>query len=113
MYFYADYTHRIGRTGRAGKTGIAISFCTEDDSPLFYDLKQLVSSSPVIIFWNLFMPMHSFGFILRKKTVLPHSMEALVATWNAKLALTNEKLDPDKIQNQNAKDVIVYVFILV
>ncbi|XP_065053585.1 probable ATP-dependent RNA helicase DDX23 [Rhopilema esculentum] len=42
-----DYTHRIGRTGRAGKTGIAISFCTEDDSPLFYDLKQLVLTSPV------------------------------------------------------------------
>jgi len=42
-----DYTHRIGRTGRAGKTGVAISFCTEEDSPLFYDLKQLVLSSPV------------------------------------------------------------------
>eukprot|EP00794_Sanderia_malayensis_P003447 gene3447-3943_t len=42
-----DYTHRIGRTGRAGKNGVAISFCTEDDSHLFYDLKQLVQSSPV------------------------------------------------------------------
>lgn len=42
-----DYTHRIGRTGRAGKTGIAISFCTKDDSPLFYDLKQLILSSPI------------------------------------------------------------------
>lgn len=42
-----DYTHRIGRTGRAGKTGVAISFCTEDDSHLFYDLKLLVQSSPV------------------------------------------------------------------
>lgn len=42
-----DYTHRIGRTGRAGKTGIAISFCTKDDSPLFYDLKQLIMSSPI------------------------------------------------------------------
>ncbi|XP_023011592.2 probable ATP-dependent RNA helicase DDX23 [Leptinotarsa decemlineata] len=42
-----DYTHRIGRTGRAGKTGIAVSFCTQDDSPLFYDLKQMLLSSPV------------------------------------------------------------------
>ena len=42
-----DYTHRIGRTGRAGKTGTAISFCTKDDSPLFYDLKALLLSSPV------------------------------------------------------------------
>jgi ATP-dependent RNA helicase DDX23/PRP28 len=42
-----DYTHRIGRTGRAGKHGTAISFCTKDDSPLFYDLKALLLSSPV------------------------------------------------------------------
>jgi len=42
-----DYTHRIGRTGRAGKHGKAISFCTKDDSHLFYDLKQLILSSPI------------------------------------------------------------------
>jgi ATP-dependent RNA helicase DDX23/PRP28 len=42
-----DYTHRIGRTGRAGKTGIAVSFVTKDDSSLFYDLKQLIMNSPV------------------------------------------------------------------
>lgn len=42
-----DYTHRIGRTGRAGKHGTAISFLTKDDSPLFYDLKALLLSSPV------------------------------------------------------------------
>ncbi|EDS27249.1 DEAD box ATP-dependent RNA helicase [Culex quinquefasciatus] len=42
-----DYTHRIGRTGRAGKTGCAISFCTKDDSHLFYDLKQIIVASPV------------------------------------------------------------------
>lgn len=42
-----DYTHRIGRTGRAGKTGRAISLLTKDDSALFYDLKQLLVLSPV------------------------------------------------------------------
>lgn len=42
-----DYTHRIGRTGRAGKNGIAVSFLTKDDSALFYDLKQLIMSSPI------------------------------------------------------------------
>ncbi|EDO06283.1 DEAD/DEAH box helicase family protein [Babesia bovis T2Bo] len=39
------YTHRIGRTGRAGAKGMAISFVTEDDSHLFYDLKQQLIST--------------------------------------------------------------------
>lgn len=42
-----DYTHRIGRTGRAGKSGVAITFLTKDDSAVFYDLKQVILASPV------------------------------------------------------------------
>ncbi|KAM7260042.1 hypothetical protein ACFE04_015783 [Oxalis oulophora] len=43
------YTHRIGRTGRAGKTGVAWTFLTLHDSDVFYDLKQMLiqSNSPV------------------------------------------------------------------
>ncbi|WP_169391499.1 MULTISPECIES: DEAD/DEAH box helicase [Psychrobacter] len=33
-----DYVHRIGRTGRAGQTGISISFVSEDDA---FNLPQL------------------------------------------------------------------------
>lgn len=40
------YTHRIGRTGRAGKKGEAITFLTKEDSHLFYDLKQILLASP-------------------------------------------------------------------
>ncbi|CAL1288002.1 unnamed protein product [Larinioides sclopetarius] len=42
-----DYTHRIGRTGRAGKHGIAVTLITKEDSHLFYDLKQLMMCSPI------------------------------------------------------------------
>lgn len=34
------YTHRIGRTGRGGDTGIATSFITEADTDVMYDLRQ-------------------------------------------------------------------------
>merc|ERR1712232_974530 len=40
-----DYTHRIGRTGRAGMKGLAISFITPEDSEVFYDLTQFLKTS--------------------------------------------------------------------
>eukprot|EP00914_Ancora_sagittata_P028911 GHVO01057049.1.p1 GENE.GHVO01057049.1~~GHVO01057049.1.p1 ORF type:complete len:825 (+),score=185.62 GHVO01057049.1:32-2476(+) len=44
-----SYTHRIGRTGRANKKGLSISFVTEDDAGLFHDLKQLLISTSNIV----------------------------------------------------------------
>jgi ATP-dependent RNA helicase RhlE len=35
------YVHRIGRTGRAGNTGIALSFCSQDEQPLLKDIQKL------------------------------------------------------------------------
>merc|ERR1712150_387030 len=40
-----SYTHRIGRTGRAGKSGISVTFLTQENSEVFYDLKQMLLSS--------------------------------------------------------------------
>jgi ATP-dependent RNA helicase DDX23/PRP28 len=42
-----DYTHRIGRTGRAGKSGIAITLLTKEDIFLYYDLKMAILESPL------------------------------------------------------------------
>jgi ATP-dependent RNA helicase DDX23/PRP28 len=39
------YVHRIGRTGRAGKKGIAITFLTNDDDEVMFDLKNEVAKS--------------------------------------------------------------------
>ena len=40
-----SYTHRIGRTGRAGKSGVAITFLGNEDSDVLYDLKQMMMKS--------------------------------------------------------------------
>ncbi|GAB4814582.1 hypothetical protein N2152v2_001628 [Parachlorella kessleri] len=40
-----QYTHRIGRTGRAGKKGVAVTLLTTSDSEVFYDLKNLLEES--------------------------------------------------------------------
>ena len=35
------YVHRIGRTGRAGRDGEAVSFCSEDERPLLKEIQKL------------------------------------------------------------------------
>lgn len=42
-----SYTHRIGRTGRAGKSGVAITFLGQEDADNMYDLKQILSKSSI------------------------------------------------------------------
>ena len=37
-----SYVHRIGRTGRAGATGRAISFCDRDERPFLGDIERLL-----------------------------------------------------------------------
>jgi ATP-dependent RNA helicase RhlE len=44
-----DYIHRICRTGRAGATGEAISFVTEEDEPHFYVIQKKMKRRVEII----------------------------------------------------------------
>ncbi len=39
------YVHRIGRTGRAGANGVAISFCEEEERPFLRDIHKLIKIS--------------------------------------------------------------------
>jgi len=41
-YEPADYVHRIGRTGRAGETGKAVSFACEDESFIIPDIEAYI-----------------------------------------------------------------------
>ncbi|KAG0234102.1 mRNA splicing protein prp28 [Actinomortierella wolfii] len=42
-----EYTHRIGRTGRAGKSGVAVTFLSSSDTDVYYDLKQMLQKSSI------------------------------------------------------------------
>ena len=43
------YVHRIGRTGRAGNTGVAISFCSMEERDLYKSIEKLINKKiPVI-----------------------------------------------------------------
>lgn len=44
-----SYVHRIGRTGRAGASGLAISFCMLEERPFLKDIEKLIKQQiPVI-----------------------------------------------------------------
>ena len=43
------YVHRIGRTGRAGKSGIAFSFCSPDENNYIASIENLIEKSIKVI----------------------------------------------------------------
>merc|ERR1712046_299513 len=44
-----NYCHRIGRTGRAGKDGLATTLLTEENDEVFFDLKNYLESTDAVI----------------------------------------------------------------
>jgi ATP-dependent RNA helicase RhlE len=49
------YVHRIGRTGRAGLSGIAITFCSFDERPLLAEVERLIQKHLTVV------PEHPFA----------------------------------------------------
>jgi ATP-dependent RNA helicase RhlE len=43
------YVHRIGRTGRAGKNGLAMTFCNQEEYAYLRDIEKLISKDIKII----------------------------------------------------------------
>ena len=61
------YVHRIGRTGRAGSSGIAYSFCDEEEMEYLKDIQKLIGREIPV---NEDQPYHMPGasFIMSKST---------------------------------------------
>lgn len=43
------YVHRIGRTGRAGESGIAMSFCDHEEMPYLRDINKLIKKNIEVV----------------------------------------------------------------
>lgn len=43
------YVHRIGRTGRAGASGIAYSFCDQEEKEFLRDIQKLITNSVPVV----------------------------------------------------------------
>jgi ATP-dependent RNA helicase RhlE len=43
------YVHRIGRTGRAGLSGIAVSFCAFEERPLLAEIERLIQKHLTVV----------------------------------------------------------------
>lgn len=55
-YNAEDYVHRIGRTGRAGASGDAISLCSDKDLRLLVDIEKLIKQKLVPVELEGFTP---------------------------------------------------------
>ena len=43
------YVHRIGRTGRAGHTGTALSFCAEDERRVLKQIQKMTGRKLAVV----------------------------------------------------------------
>lgn len=57
-----DYVHRIGRTGRAGKTGHAISFATPDQRRDVQSIERLIGQNLPLSKWSQAAPSYGGGY---------------------------------------------------
>jgi len=62
------YVHRIGRTGRAGNTGIAISFCSREEKEELRDIQKLIKKTIPVV---MDQPVLSNGIAVMEKTEAP------------------------------------------
>lgn len=78
------YVHRIGRTGRAGASGIALSFCDDEEKAYLKDIQKLINQSIPVIDEH---PFQNYGDAEAPKNPVnqqrPHSQKQAVKTGNS------------------------------
>ena len=67
-----QYVHRIGRTARAGRSGLAIAFCAEDERPYLKDIEKLTRQKITVV------PLPA-DFVKRAETIKSQRVKAIGA----------------------------------
>jgi ATP-dependent RNA helicase RhlE len=79
------YVHRIGRTGRAGQSGIALSFCDNTEITFLRDIQRLISQTIPVVEdhpypMTDFTPMKAPAKVARKPIRREHNGQAVRET---------------------------------
>ncbi len=94
------YIHRIGRTGRAGLDGVAISFCDSDEKPYIKDIIKLIGI-PIPLIEN--HPFVSVEESMPKTKVTEKNMEAQKSNKPTKSTVNKNRQNWRK--NKNRKNI--------
>uniref|UniRef100_A0A8C5W7F7 RNA helicase n=1 Tax=Microcebus murinus TaxID=30608 RepID=A0A8C5W7F7_MICMU len=96
-----EYIHRIGRTGRAGHKGKAVTFFTEDDKPLLRSVANVIQQAgcPVPEYIKGFQKLLS----KQKKKMIKKPLERESISTTPKYFLEKAKDKGKKVTSQNRK----------
>nr|XP_035960699.1 probable ATP-dependent RNA helicase DDX52 isoform X2 [Halichoerus grypus] len=96
-----EYIHRIGRTGRAGHKGKAVTFFTEDDKPLLRSVANVIQQAgcPVPEYIKGFQKLLS----KQKKKMIKKPLERESISTTPKYFLEKAKNKRKKVTGQNSK----------
>lgn len=64
------YVHRIGRTGRAGRDGVAFSFCDAEEVPLLKDIQKLIGKQIPVVGGHVFDTREVKAAVAEKKEAI-------------------------------------------
>ena len=85
-----SYVHRIGRTGRAGRSGVAIAFCDESETPYLRAIERLTKEKLEVVTDHLW----------HHPAAMSNSQPAKNASKERKKPVKNNP-NPNKTRNKN------------
>jgi ATP-dependent RNA helicase RhlE len=97
------YVHRIGRTGRANASGIALSFCMAEERPYLRDIEKLISQQVPRLGEHPFMDENSEDeTVVRRPSQKPRNNNQSRNSRNSGNANRNKNRNRNRNRNRNS-----------